>query len=86
MRWIVLIAFALLAVQLKAATPANVMELMQTLPASLPRHSLESIRIRKVLEVGIEIPIISKFSLNPEVEFYFKRSAKVRGRHKPDSP
>jgi hypothetical protein len=29
------------------------------------------VRVRTVLELGVEIPAISKFSLNPEVEFYF---------------
>lgn len=29
------------------------------------------VRVRTVLEVGIEIPLITKFSLNPEVEFHF---------------
>jgi hypothetical protein len=29
------------------------------------------IRVRAVFELGIEVPLISKFSLNPEVEFFF---------------
>lgn len=33
--------------------------------------SLESVRVRTVLEVGVEIPLISDFALAPEVELYF---------------
>ncbi len=29
------------------------------------------IRVRTVLELGVEIPVITKFSINPEVEFHF---------------
>lgn len=31
------------------------------------------IRIRTVLQLGVDIPFISKFSVNPEVEFCFKK-------------
>ncbi len=31
----------------------------------------DQIRIRAILEVGVEIPVISKLSINPEVEFAF---------------
>lgn len=33
--------------------------------------SLESVRVRTILEVGVEIPLISDFALAPEVELYF---------------
>jgi hypothetical protein len=33
--------------------------------------SLDSVRVRTVLEAGVEIPLISDFALAPEVELYF---------------
>lgn len=33
--------------------------------------SLETVRVRTVLEAGVEIPLISDFALAPEVELYF---------------
>lgn len=43
----------------------------QTLNASTVPFSLEGIRVRTVLEAGVEIPLISDFTLAPEVELYF---------------
>ncbi len=34
---------------------------------------LRQIRLRLILEAGVEIPGISEASINPEVELYFKR-------------
>ncbi len=34
---------------------------------------LKQIRLRLILEAGVEIPGISDASINPEVELYFKR-------------
>lgn len=31
------------------------------------------IRVRTTLEIGVEIPLISKFSVKPEAEFYFSK-------------
>lgn len=31
------------------------------------------VRVRTVLELGVEIPMISKFSINPEVELFFSK-------------
>ncbi|MFP5492818.1 MAG: hypothetical protein ACLGG0_15050 [Bacteriovoracia bacterium] len=33
--------------------------------------ALETVRVRTILEVGVEIPLISDFALAPEVELYF---------------
>lgn len=34
---------------------------------------LNLIRVRTILEAGIDIPVISKFSIRPEVELFFGR-------------
>ena len=43
----------------------------KTLNESSFSLSLDSVRVRTVLEAGLEIPFISDFAIAPEVELYF---------------
>lgn len=72
--------FLLLIVTLPHARAQDLERQIESIGQSLDTggsHSLgqqwpgEVIRIRTTLELGIEIPLVSKFSINPEVEFYF---------------
>lgn len=44
---------------------------LEEMPTAGRYWSLELIRARLVLELGVKIPVIANFSVNPEVEFHF---------------
>jgi hypothetical protein len=75
------IAFALLfSYAAHAQTPERELnDQVQTITQILERESsdreieLQLVRVRTVLELGVEVPGITNLSVNPEVELYFTK-------------
>ncbi|HXH76483.1 MAG TPA: hypothetical protein VNJ08_16045 [Bacteriovoracaceae bacterium] len=67
-------AFAADRVNLEVQEQAEVLSLAlaenEMAPVGTAWH-WDVIRVRAMLELGIEIPLISKLSINPEIEFQF---------------
>ncbi len=59
-------------VKAQAAAFSGALEAQSTQPASSD-WVMHVVRIRTVLEFGVEIPLIAEFSINPEVELYFSK-------------
>ena len=56
------------------AGEVDVQELMDRCQASLegkPQWEWSVVRVRAILEMGIKVPVLASFSVNPEVELFF---------------
>lgn len=51
----------------------NLIESCQSALVGKGNWSWSLIRVRVILEMGIEVPVLASFSVNPEVELYFTK-------------
>ena len=71
-----ILAALLLSSTAFAADEQDVQDLMNRCSQSLEgkgNWSWSLIRVRVILEMGIEVPVLASFSVNPEVELYFTK-------------
>lgn len=73
-------AFLLIFLLISAGATANSEDEVQNLMVRC-HESLEGkghlqwnlVRVRTILELGIQVPLLASFSINPEIEFYFSK-------------
>ena len=71
-----ILSILLISTQAFADTAENPQELMLRCQESLEGKgdwSWSQVRVRTILEMGIEVPVLASFSINPEIELYFTK-------------
>ncbi len=71
-----IITALLISTQTFAETLENPQDLMLRCQESLEgRGDLKwsLVRVRTILEMGIKVPVLASFSINPEIELYFTK-------------